>query len=185
MGTGSKKPDTATLPRHPGEESRRRQDTFARWVSKYEWHWILTLTFTREPSVDAARQEFGQFVRRVERCRAGRVSWVVFAERSADRRLHLHALMHSTNRILVDGVRSAWLRGWAHVLCFDPRGSGASYVTKSLGTLSEDWDISRARPPVRGSSSHRHVGNQQPDRGSRALASAVSAQSGASKRAAV
>ena len=134
-------------------------------LTAYDWnHWV-TLTFAPPcpphlggavrlgparpgparpgPPPDFAHREFSRFVHRLE-CRGGGPVWWFRGDELGERlgRLHLHAFLGGTGRLLEASVGQEWRVGFSLVKRYDPALGAAHYVTKYVTKGLADYDVS-------------------------------------------
>ncbi len=135
------------------------------YLAPYDWNHWATLTFAPPrpphlggrvrlgparpgpdrpgPPPDYAHREFEAWVRRVER-RGGEPVWWFRGDELGERlgRLHLHALLGGTGRLLDASLGWEWRAGFSVVKRYDPALGVAHYLTKYATKGLADYDVS-------------------------------------------
>jgi hypothetical protein len=120
------------------------------YISTLEWHHFVTLTVDHGAAGDWLRREFeNRFIRRLAFAARRRIDHFVAVERDepTGRFAHLHALLHGTRHLGLDGIRSLWPHGFTDVAPYDRRRDAAHYVVKGLIFDADCYGWSRCRPP--------------------------------------
>ena len=95
------------------------------------------------PPPDYAHREFSRFVHRLE-CRGGGPVWWFRGDELGERlgRLHLHAFLGGTGRLLDETLGREWRAGFSLVKRYDPTLGAAHYLTKYATKGLADYDVS-------------------------------------------
>lgn len=129
---------------------RSFRDAYGAFLHAYRWDHFVALTYKwAVPPAEAARDFRDGFVRRLAFDAGHPLAWFYALERdAAGDRVHVHALVARTAALTSDQVERAWRAGNTRVRRYDPARGGARYVVKSILPGSDDYDISRRRPPL-------------------------------------
>lgn len=122
-------------------DTKNIEDSYANFISEWDWQWFATLTFRGLASKSRAERRFEEWINTLK-CEVGhtRFRYVRVTERGETAGLHFH--------LLVGGLRNTspnrWIRLWeklggdAQIEAFDEEKNGIRYILK---TLSPDGDI--------------------------------------------
>jgi hypothetical protein len=118
------------------------REMWGKWLAElHPWSHFLTLTFASETSPDLAIRHFRRWLRWVEQRAQCRVAWFYVVERGGAPVVHLHVLIAGTSRLAPRALREAWKHGRAQAAIYAAGGRAASYVTKTLGCPSSEYDL--------------------------------------------
>lgn len=134
-----------------GERSSRElRRVWGDWLDEHAWtHWG-TLT-TRWPATrDSLFEKWTELTLEVEAQLQCDVAWVVFYEIGGGTRGHLHFVMYVPDGNLAPrAVGKLWSHGKADVQVFNPDRPGVYYISKWVGRLQDNFDLSATFPPQR------------------------------------
>jgi hypothetical protein len=122
-------------------------DAWREWAESFAWDHFCTLEFPpawRLADPDAAFRRLQVCADSVTRESQGPVPWFAVAERHADGRIHLHALLRGTAGIDPDRLIRRWERrnGGADIQRYDPSGGAAGYTVKDVPHGQVEWRFS-------------------------------------------
>lgn len=139
--------------------------TWGDWLSEFDWDHFATLTFAPPrplhlggpvrpgpgrprpprpgPPPDYAHRQFRRWVRRLG-VLGGAPVWWFRGDELGERlgRLHLHAFLGGTGRLLEETLGCQWQAGFSLVKRYDPALGAAHYVTKYMTKGLADYAVS-------------------------------------------
>lgn len=126
-------------------------EALARFLSQFEWTHFVTLTTRFKQAENRVLRVFHQrFVRPLARIAQCRIPHFLVVEATpANGVPHIHALLGGTASLTTQRIESVWPEGFCDIKKYDPAKGAAYYVTKSLESNPDSWDLSRHRPAVR------------------------------------
>jgi hypothetical protein len=138
-----------------GFEAAREQRSVTRaWgehLRSRQWAFVVTLTTRFEMGADTCLRIFKEgYIRRLAAIAGHPVPYFVVIEGgTADQQGHIHALVAGVEDLPVWRLRWAWKKGFTHVRRYDPSRGAAYYVSKTIGGVTDDYEVSRRMPPRR------------------------------------
>lgn len=152
------------------ELSRQAKRGWGEWLESFPWDHYATLTFEEPRSPEAAVRAFHAWRGKLEGLVGHDIDWFYAVEAHASGAFHVHALLHDTKGLTIDGIRQAWGAGKTKVLCYEADLGVEYYVTKQIATVTEHYGIGHRTPRRPGLSSKVA---QEEDEGSQAPSAVI------------
>ena len=111
------------------------------WVqvlSESPWSHFVTLTFTKEASVELAQREGRRWLRRLEQRAQTPIQSVMLVDWGGGGRVHLHGLLYGAEDLTDRVLRATWNRGWSECPRYDPDRGAVRYLAKKIVCDDDD-----------------------------------------------